>query len=266
MKALLSRAAAYNALGQLDLAIEDYAKALSIDETSFRSPKSSRLHTPSTSTSDLLAEDSLVDANDRKNAFTAIHFLSKQTPISNSSDKKLMNEHFTKACRLKSKGCHLDAIQEFSFVLNMYPKHFNSLFNRGYLFHKCQYYHDAILDYSSALELESSNPYVYYNRGISYDKVHFYDLAYDDFNHALHFLPNNPDFLHNRAYCAYKLKRFDEALKDYTQVLHVSKDHRKALLHRGLCWKQMGKMDEAIKDFHRAALLKRDESCESFEL
>ena len=43
MRALLSRAAAYNALGQLDLAIEDYGYALSLDSpATVRSPRSPR--------------------------------------------------------------------------------------------------------------------------------------------------------------------------------------------------------------------------------
>ena len=263
MRALLSRAAAYNALGQLDLAIEDYAHALSMDSPVIRSPRSPRVSQAALASMIRQDSDNISTSRNFINkipmeAFTAAHLVNDKSPKLKFSreTKRQIKEQFTKACVLKSKGCYIEAIQEFSNVLILYPKHFDSLFNRGYLLDKCKSHHDAILDYTSAIELERENPHLYYNRGIAYDKIHFYDLAYDDFDHALKLLPNDPDFLHNRAYSLFKLKRFEEALNDYSRVLDICKDHRKALLNRGVCLKQMGRSEEAVRDFRQAASLK----------
>jgi tetratricopeptide (TPR) repeat protein len=89
---------------------------------------------------------------------------------------------------------------QYTRAIELEPRHFKALFNRGFSHDKLGQYAEAIADYSAALQVEPRNAYAFYNRGITYDRMGEYANAVDDFTCAIAIDDSNADFFHNRGF------------------------------------------------------------------
>lgn len=163
------------------------------------------------------------------------------------------DQHHSTAYEHRRQGNYTAAVLEYTLALAADPRHFKSLFNRGFAYDKLGEYEAAIKDYSTAIEVNPDYAFCYYNRGITYDHMMDLQQACRDFSKAIELLPENIDFYHNRAYCLRKLDRFDEAIRDYSAILLTQSGNFKALYNRSLCYDRRGNMlNDAMNDINQA--------------
>lgn len=165
------------------------------------------------------------------------------------------DRHHAAAYELRKQGNYSAAIEEYALALRLDPRHFKSLFNRGFAYDKLGQFQQAIEDYSAAIEINPDYAFCFYNRGITYDHMGDLKAAISDFTRAVQLQPTNADFFHNRAFVYRKLQHWADAIDDYTTILRFSPQNFKALFNRSLCYERKDQLKEAMEDIAAALQL-----------
>jgi tetratricopeptide (TPR) repeat protein len=76
----------------------------------------------------------------------------------------------------------------------------------------------AIGDFTKVIQLNPSVPEAYFNRAVAYTKIGNLSQALADFNEILRLKPNDAVVLHNRAVVRFQLKDLEGAREDIDQV------------------------------------------------
>jgi tetratricopeptide (TPR) repeat protein len=234
-------AAAYNDLGnvysvkgQLDLAIQDYNKAIEID------PK-------------------LPDPyNGRGNAYTekgqfdlAIHDYSKAIEL----DPKLAVAYFNRGLAYAVKG-RLDlAVQDFNKAIEFNPKGVDAYNNRGNAYQAQGQLDLAMQDYNKAMELDPKDAQAYLGRGAAYYLKGQFDLAMHDYSKAIELDPQLAQAYAFRGNAYTKKGQFDLALQDFSKAIELNPQSAEPYYDRGLVYKAKGQPELAKKDFDKAIAL-----------
>lgn len=183
------------------------------------------------------------------------------------------------------------AVENYTEVIKLQPKHINSYFNRGLAKYHFGDYAGAILDYTKVIELAPDYADAYRHRGLTKYALGDYYGTIQDATKALYFNP-----LLERAYCdrglgksklndrqgaiedfsksielkpsgiAYynrgneKLKLGDSqaGIEDYTKAIELTPDFAVAYFARGLIMSKLGDFSGARKDYTKAIELKPD--------
>ncbi|ORC90762.1 uncharacterized protein TM35_000071860 [Trypanosoma theileri] len=173
--------------------------------------------------------------------------------FSTVQNSEAAEQHHQRGLAFRKQGDLIHAINEYTAAIQLDPKNFKALFNRGFCHDKIGNYDAAIHDYEAAMELEPRYAYTYYNLGISYDRRgdHF-EEAIAMFDKAISLDNTNADFYHNRGFSQRKLGKYREAIKDYTTALSLDAQHFKAYYNRAFCYDKLGEITNAIEDYTNA--------------
>ena len=229
-EAYINRGAAYQSMGELDLALEDFDRAVSIE--------------PSTEA-----------YNNRGNVFFA------------RGDHAEAAEEYGRALELypdnvgariyrghsfRELALYGRAIREYGEALAVDPGNAEAITGTGDV-HSIRGDHDeAIRHYDEVVRIKPHSPYAYLSRGVSHFARGDVDRAEDDFRRAGQQDPDYPYARHALALIWIDRGDNARALRELDGALQLVPDHLDTLRVRGSLHLEMGSLDAAIQDLDRA--------------
>ena len=231
--AYVNRGAAYESMGDLNLALQDFNTALALE------PKSEAY-------------------NNRGNVY-----LKKRDYDRAVQDYKKTLElepdnagtHIYRGHAFKNMALYDRAIRDYNEALVLNPGNADAYTSIG-IIHYLRGEHDkAIKNYDQAMKLDSSDPYIYLNRGASLNAKGDLVGAEEDFGKALELDPQYAYAYRARALFFIKKGDFDRALRDLDRALQLNPDFADAQAVRGSLYLEKGKLDRAIRDLDKVLAL-----------
>jgi len=221
-----NRGLAYSNRGQLELAMADYNKALSLDPMHVGAyVNRGAMHVEKNEFNEAVSdyETSLkLNAN-----FQAFYNLGNIYRKLKKYDLAL--DHYTKAIEVQPRreevynnrgvvflnlGEYEKAYNDFSKGMSLNPLHHESYNNRGFALSLMGKYDMAIRDFEMALKLKPDYMLVYYNRGKVYRLKGNFPQAIADLSRAIELKGNTGQIYLNRSMALAEVRQYELALKD----------------------------------------------------
>jgi tetratricopeptide (TPR) repeat protein len=262
------RGVAYYEKGDLDRAMADFDKAITLDPKSARAYVDRAIIYEAKGQLDrAIAEDDQAIALDPKFDIAYNNRCSYYT-TKGDSDHALadcnqaitLNPTYALAYTNRGwayygKGDYDRAITDYDRSITLDPKYARAYTNRGIAYFAKKNYDRAIADYDQAIALEPKYAVAYDNRGLVYDAKGDYDRAIADFDRSITLDPKNARFYDNRGF-AYDAKGdYDRAIADFDQAIALSPTYAIAYFHRGLASLYVGSLANALADLDRSSEL-----------
>jgi len=176
-RALLNRGKVYGSLGQWDMAISDFSKALGI------------------------YPGYTVAYYNRGVAYGNIGQWDKAiTDLSSliAIDPGFNDAYYNRGVAYGNLGQYDKAIADYSKAIGVNPKNAKAYCNRGTTLGSLGHWDKAIVDYSKAIESDSNFTMAYGNLGVAYSHLDQWDKAITEYTKALELDPNNTNAYSNR--------------------------------------------------------------------
>jgi tetratricopeptide (TPR) repeat protein len=157
----------------------------------------------------------------------------------------------------RAEGTRADAgaLADFEKAIELNPKYWKALHNRGVSYAVAGKADAALADFSRAIELKPNYPNTWFNRGgIYYEQGKFTEAA-ADYGEAVRLKPDDREAIVHRGHAYFRLKRYSAALADYTRAVELAPDNAELLANRGDAHASLGQWSEAAADFRRAVTL-----------
>lgn len=217
-----------------------------------------------------------LEAFDKGNFEEAIQHYSKNIKTNHSE-----NAFYNRALAYYEIGKNLEAIEDFTIVLDIDPKDHEAWNNRALAYYEIGEINKAIFDakksisleptyasayttlgvsyqakknnleaikyYNLGLELEES-ALLYYNRGLVYEDLKQYQKAESDYSQAIN-LEEDADYYWARANLFYKNDNFKLSIEDYNKALRIQDSIPSLYYNRGLSFYSDFQDQKAIEDF-----------------
>jgi protein O-mannosyl-transferase len=159
---------------------------------------------------------------------------------------------FNRGLLYGSQGQPDKAITDFSKVISIDPRNIRALSMRANVYANLRQMDKAIADYSKVVFLDPGSRDSYYGRGIGYMNLGKADKAINDFTKALEIGPNFYQAYSNRGLAQASLEHNIEAIDDYSKAIMINPGFADAYVNRATAYYNTGKRDEALADFARA--------------
>ena len=263
-----NRGRAYDDLGQEDLALRDYQKALGIDSTYARAynHRGAVYYRRGQYAAALEEFHKAIQHNpvfvdaycNRGNVYRkegrfdlALADYSKAIALNPNCAQAYNN----RAVAFESKDQDQLALKDYQQALILNPYYIEAYYNKGNLYRKNKEYPLAVENYSKALGLSPEHIESYNNRGICYKNLKEYDLALNDYKKALQINPRYAKTFNNIGVVYLKLKQYDQALKAFTQAVTIDPDFAFGYFNRALAYEKNAQPLKASEDIKRAQSL-----------
>jgi len=129
---------------------------------------------------------------------------------------------------------------------------------RTHAFHRR--YAEAVVELQRALELNPRHYWSLLQRGICYEELGKHDLAFGDFSACVAVWPEFAWGYFNRGRVLNQLGRKTEAQEDFTAALRLDPNFTYAFFNRGLIALDLGQSGKALADLDRAAALGQEDA------
>lgn len=144
------------------------------------------------------------------------------------------------------------AIAAFDKSLELEPRSFIALFNRGGAHAQLEQYEEAVSDFDQALRLNRDSLHAYCSRGEAHEKLQHYAESYRDYSQAVNLDPRFELAYFargrlNKAFGEYRL-----AIADFTKVIELGGQQPVAYFQRGECYRLLRENERALADFNLA--------------
>jgi tetratricopeptide (TPR) repeat protein len=126
---------------------------------------------------------------------------------------------------------------------------------KGYAFHKLEWYEEALAAYDQAIRIDPNYTAAYNSKGYTFRDLKRCEEALAAYDQAIHIDPNDAIAYNNRGYALYDLKRYHEALTAYDQAIVLDPNFVNAYNGKGYALTSMGKTEEAEQAFEKARQL-----------
>ena len=229
-----NRALSYRNIGEYEKAIQDFESAIEANPDFFK------------------AYDNLADLYntylyDDDNALKVYNNLIAQDPSNiqtRNARGKLYND----------LGEYEKALQDFSFVLDLYPNFSSSYYNRAITYEAIGEYNRAILDLRRYLELEPDDASVFNRRGNIYlDRLKDYQAAINDYTKSIELDLFELHIPYRNRGVAYKNSgQYELAIVDFEKAIELDPTYLTSFNGLGLVYSQMGNKEKAIESFTKA--------------
>jgi outer membrane protein OmpA-like peptidoglycan-associated protein/tetratricopeptide (TPR) repeat protein len=130
--------------------------------------------------------------------------------------------------------------------------------NYALALHNKQSYEESIKNYTLASTLdpadtvEPKNYRIYYMRSFPYLLLFDYNNVYIDLNKSIGMNPTDKETIFQRGMVNRKTSQFHNAINDFTKHIALDENSAEGYYQRGLCYIELGKFKEAIVDFKKA--------------
>ncbi len=226
-----NRGGAYGKLGQWDKTIADCSQAIRIDPTYFK------------------GWFNRGDGYENLGQFdNAIADYTKAIGIDPAFAKAYSNRGIAYA----NLGQWDNAITDCSNAIRIDPGYAQAYYNRGIVYANLGQWDKVIADCSMTIEIDPSFVQAYSNRGTAYGNLGQVDKAIDDYSRAIGISPNYTKAYTNRAIAYGKSGQWDKAIADYSRVIGLEPNNAGAWYNRGIAYGNLGLWDNAVTDFSKA--------------
>ena len=150
------------------------------------------------------------------------------------------------------KGDIEAAIKDYDHAIELNPSYATALIGRGNALREAGRRAEAIRDFDSAIALDPNDAMPYNNRGATYRDEGQFNRAIEDHTAAIDRDPRRGAFYFNRALAYVDKDQADKAISDYSKTIEIDKNHAFAYHNRGLLYFQKRDFDLAIFDFGNA--------------
>ncbi len=116
----------------------------------------------------------------------------------------------------------------------------------------------AFADFERSIELDPKRWKAILNRGALKCTLGGYEAAVKDFSKVIELKPDCVNGWFNRAETRYALKEFEKALKDYEKTIELSPDDAQAMTGRAHTLLNLGRTAQALSDYEAVANMKPD--------
>ena len=263
--------ACYAGLGQFDLALKDYAKAILIK------PDYAKAHFNLAGTLEDL--DQLEDAvnsykkaleiePDYAEAFNNLGNVFKEleqndAAVQSYKDALLINPEYVEAqfslgIMLQDLGNPEAAIECYEAVLSIMPNFADAYNNLGTSFLDLGQFNEAVRSYKSLLKIKPESVEAINNLGIAFYKLHQFEDAIECYERAISFQSDFAETYNNKGIVLLDLGQFKKAANSYKQALKISPDFFEAINNLGIAFYKLHHFDDAIDCYEKAISFKPD--------
>jgi serine/threonine protein kinase/tetratricopeptide (TPR) repeat protein len=161
-------------------------------------------------------------------------------------------DHYLLATSFARRSRYAEAVDQLNQALQLNPRHYWSLFQRGICYQELAKMSQAAGDFGTCIGLWPEFALAYFNRGYAFDQGGQKAEAIRDYSAALERDGSLLPAYLNRGMARLELKRYDEALADFQKAAELGRDD--AFLHagRGVALEGLGHHPEADAAFQRA--------------
>ncbi len=149
-------------------------------------------------------------------------------------------------------GDHRAALECFTRVLAMKPRHAEALNNRGMLLGQLGDVREALKCFRRVLAIEPGNAFALFNGGVAEAQLEHHEAALACFVKATSIDPKYSDAWMYRGLTLKVLKRPEEALACFGKVLQLSPEHVDALVNGGQVLEALHRSEDALSYFGNA--------------
>ena len=137
-------------------------------------------------------------------------------------------------------------------ILDIDPKHVNSLIAKGVLYDLLEKYDDSVNCYLNAIEINPELPMALHNYALTLVKLNRCSDAIPYFEKAISFDEFNPIYLSNLGMGFLTLKKYSNAFYFYNAALNNKKDHVDAWIGKAICEFKDNKISDAFFSINHA--------------
>ena len=263
--------ACYAGLGQFDLALKYYEKAIAIK------PDYAKAHFNLAGTLEDLGqlEDSVNSYKkaleiepDYAEAFNNLGNVFKElkqndAAVQSYKDALLINPEYVEAqfslgIMLQDLGNPEAAIECYEAVLSIMPNFADAYNNLGTSFLDLGQFNEAVRSYKSLLKIKPESVEAINNLGIAFYKLHQFEDAIECYERALSFQSDFADTYNNKGIVLLDLGQFEKAVNNYKLALKINPDFFEALNNLGIAFYKLHQFDDAIECYEKAISLQPD--------
>ena len=157
----------------------------------------------------------------------------------------------------QAKAAEFDAqaLADFQAAVELDPKNWKALHNRGVSQALAGQLDDALKDFSRVVELKPDYANAWFNRGEVRADRGEHEQAVADYTQAIRLKPEDLDAHVRRGQAYLQLQKLREALADYDRAVQLAPDEAEPLLDRGDLHRSLGQWQLAAEDYRRAVAL-----------
>jgi tetratricopeptide (TPR) repeat protein len=223
-----NRGLTYDDMGRLDLAVEDFTRAIELSPFEYKA------------------------YSNRGKAFSKLGMLDKAiedfTVIINQ-DPSSYWAYVNRGKAYYNKGRIDQAIDDYNKAINLNPSELGAYLNRGMAFGDKGLLGKAIEDYQSVIARDPLNITAYNNMGALYGKEGMPARAIEAFSRAIAMGPDCAESYYNRGVAYASEGQNDRALEDFTKTIDLNRSDVTARMSRGRIRLMLGKKELAAEDF-----------------
>lgn len=291
----LARAEQYEKKKEIEKAIADYNKALSIKESQEIYIHTVDLNISLNKYNDAVALLNKVFARDKwyedglvRKAWCMIK-LKDFKEAEHAGDNGIQNYsynhlfYYYRAIARDSLKNYADACLDYAKAIKMIgemkqnsvkpqPQYKPYYVNYALALHNMKAYEDAIKNYTIASTLdpadtvEPKNYRIYYMRSFPYFMQFDYNNVFIDLNKSIGMNQNDKETIFQRGIVNHKTSQFRNAINDFTKHLALDDKSAEGYYQRGLCYLELGSYKEAIADFKKALSLEKNNTVYAAQL
>ena len=223
--------AIFKGLGQSDLSVEAYKKALSIK------PDYAEAH------------NNIGNAFKEQGKFDeAIEAYNKALVIKPDYAEAYNNMGVS----LQEQGKFAEAMEAYNKALSIKPSNAEAYNNMGSAFEEQGKFAEAIEAYDKALSIKPSNAEAYNNMGNAFKEQGKLEEAIEAYNKALAIKPNYADAYNNLGNAFKEQNKLAEATVAYNKALTITPNYAEAYNNMGVSLQGQDKLEEAIQAYQKA--------------
>ena len=147
------------------------------------------------------------------------------------------------------------AIEFYSQVIELNPRHVGAYNNRGAAFHMQGKHDKAITECTKAIDLEPNFSLAYNNRGAAYTEKNEYRRAIKEYNKVIELSPNSAIAYLNLGEVYGSQGDYRRAIKECSKAIKLLPDYAEAYATRGAAYNMINECDKAIADLNQAIRL-----------
>ena len=270
-----NRAEIYVQQGKLTEALQDYTKAIELDN------KNGRKYYKRAIFYEEFKEDYIKALDDYSKAIeldpTDLDFLYRRANLFDEHLERRKNAIEDYETMLSIDPEDIDAInslglilkkdERFELAINQFEKGIalakknpiSAAFcvnNRAAIYAQQGKLEKALQDYTMAIELDPTNATRYESRSeFHYTFEHSVEEALEDLIRAIELDPNNERYYYLRGYFYTELKKYDLAIESYQQALRINPGMIDAINNIGVIYEQQGKTELEIENYNKCIAL-----------
>jgi tetratricopeptide (TPR) repeat protein len=152
-------------------------------------------------------------------------------------------------------GHFSDALTGYYKILELDPRHFETLQLIGFLAYENGKYSDSVDFLTLALQVQPKDAKVFNSRGLAQQKNGNLNLALHDFSQAIHLDNSYYEAFNNRGNLYLSSMHYLDALSDFDSAISVYPDYSDAWCNKGVVLQKMTKFDDAKNCYQKAIKL-----------